>query len=388
MIDRIKQSAIAKTSARLNQWVQGLLVPSLLRRRTFSIALIASLLAALYWGMVASDRYISEARVVVQRTDMNSGQSMDFSSLLGGLGGTNHSDQMLLRDYLLSVDMLKKLDEKLNLRAHYGDSKWDLLSRLRTTRDSLEEFHRYYLARVNVEFDEYAGVLVIKAQGYDPKTAHAIATMLVEEGEAKMNAMAHRLAQEQVTFLEKQLGTMGERAMATRQAVLKYQNDNRLVSPESTTENLAGIVSKLEGELTSLQTQRSALLGYLMPESPKVVELNLQIAAVEKQIVQEKSRLAAPNGKTLNRTVEEYQRLTMEAEFAQNIYKTALVAQEKGRIEATRTLKKVSVLQQPTMPELPLQPRRLYNTIVFVLAALLIAGIVHLIAAIIRDHKD
>jgi capsular polysaccharide transport system permease protein len=78
----------------------------------------------------------------------------------------------------------------------------------------------------------------------------------------------------------------------------------------------------------------------------------------------------------------------MNAEFAQDVYKSALLALEKGRVEATRNIKKVSVLQSPTEPQYPLEPRRIYNTFVFILVTLLIAGIVHLLAAIIRDHKD
>ena len=46
----------------------------------------------------------------------------------------------------------------------------------------------------------------------------------------------------------------------------------------------------------------------------------------------------------------------MNAEFAQDVYKTALIALEKGRIEATRTLKKVSVLQAPTVGLAPWSP--------------------------------
>jgi capsular polysaccharide transport system permease protein len=78
----------------------------------------------------------------------------------------------------------------------------------------------------------------------------------------------------------------------------------------------------------------------------------------------------------------------LNAEFAQDIYKTTLMALEKGRVEATRTLKKVSVLQTPSKPQYPLEPRRIYNSIVFMLSALLVAGVVHLLVAIIRDHKD
>ena len=36
----------------------------------------------------------------------------------------------------------------------------------------------------------------------------------------------------------------------------------------------------------------------------------------------------------------------------------------------------------------PLEPRRLYNVVVFVIVALMLAGVLHLLAAIVRDHKD
>ncbi|MER2553349.1 MAG: hypothetical protein ABTQ28_08765, partial [Thauera sp.] len=320
----------------------------MLRRPVFALAAIACLLTAVYWGLIASDRYVSQANIIIQRTDMAGGQSMDFSSLLSGSSGGSRPDQMLLRDHLLSVDMLRKLDEALGLRAHYSSSAHDFLSRMWSAAPTIEEFHRYYLSRVSVEFDEYAGVLVIRAQGYDPKTAQAITRMLVDEGERKMNALAHDLASEQVAFLEKQVEALAERAIAARQKVLAYQNQYGLLSPQGTAESLAGVVNKLEGQLTELRARKAALLGYLAPTAPGVVEVDLQIDAVDQQIKKEQLRLASPKGKALNRAVEEFQRLELEAGFAQDMYKTALVALEKGRVEATRTLKKVSVLQSPT----------------------------------------
>jgi capsular polysaccharide transport system permease protein len=40
------------------------------------------------------------------------------------------------------------------------------------------------------------------------------------------------------------------------------------------------------------------------------------------------------------------------------------------------------------VPEYPLQPRRIYNTLVFALVALLAAGALQLLIAIVRDHQD
>ncbi|WP_019865606.1 hypothetical protein [Methylovulum miyakonense] len=354
-------------------------------------AIVAGCLSVGYWGLYASDRYISEAHVIIQSTEMNSGQSFDLGTLLGNVSAGNQPDQLLMRDYLLSLDMLKKLDAELHLRDHYSDPRHDLLSRLWSKNNDIlevEEFYDYYLERVSVEYDDYAGVLVIKAQGYDPQTAQAITAALVRDGERFMNALAHSLAKDQVDFLSQQIGDINRATMAARQALLNYQNKHGLVSPQGTTENLAGIVNAMEGQLSTLQTSRAAMLGYLMPDSANVVELNLQIGALEKQIASEKAKLAAPQGKALNSTVEEYQRLEMEAGFTQDLYKTALTALEKGRFEASRTLKKMSVLQAPTLPEYPLEPRRLYNSAVSLLMILLAAGILHLLAAIIRDHKD
>jgi capsular polysaccharide transport system permease protein len=212
--------------------------------------------------------------------------------------------------------------------------------------------------------------------------------MLMQEGERAMNDMGHQLARDQVDFVEKQVAQMAERFQKTRQAVLRFQNAKGMVAPQDMATHMVGVIDTLRAQRTELQTKRTALLGYLEPRAASVVELDTQIAAIDKQIAEEQSRLTAPNGKALNSTVEEYQRLEMEAGFANDVYKTSLVALEKGRVEATRNLKKVSVVQSPTLPTSALEPRRVYNTIVSILVTLLLTGILHLLVAIIRDHKD
>jgi capsular polysaccharide transport system permease protein len=298
------------------------------------------------------------------------------------------SDQMLLRDHLLSIDMLKALDAKLDLRTHYSYWRRDPLSSLWFKNAPIEKFHAYFQNRVTVEVDEFTGILTVKSQAYDPETAQAITAMLVENGERHMNAMAHALAAEQVAFLEKQVADLNARAVAARQELLAFQSSKQMLSPAGTAQTLEMIIAKLEGELSDLQTRRNGLLGYLMPDSPGVKELDLQIAGTREQLRRERRRLASTEGDTLNRTVEQYQTLEMQAQFAQDLYKSAITALEHGRVEATRTLKKVSVLQSPNLPEYALEPRRLYNSTVYLIVSLLIAGLVNLVIIIIRDHRD
>lgn len=352
------------------------------------LAALMSMAALVYWTFIASDRFVSEAHVIVQRTDMAVGPALDIASLMGGQGGHGRPDQMLLRDYLLSIDMLKMLESRLRLSAHYSDPQRDLFSRMWLISPSIEWLHRHFQNRTSVEFDEYAGVLMIKTEAYDPAIARAIAQAMVTAGEQFMDEMARKLAREQVSFLEKQVQQNADRAIAARQAVLAYQNRKGMVAPEAAAENLIAIIGQLEAKRAELQTERNALQAYLVPTHPSVVQISQQLAAIERQIAGEQAKLAAPAGMTLNRTVEELQRLQLEAEFQKEVYKSTLAALEKGRIEATRTLKKLSVLQAPNLPEYPLQPRRIYNIVVFTLLAYLVAGVLMLLIAAIRDHQD
>ena len=372
---------------RLRTSARRLLAPSNIQSTVLSAAMVFSLTAAVYWILLASDRYVSEAHIVIERTNLAPGDSTMAFGVVAVVPGLT-SDQMLLRDHLLSIDMLKALDAKLDLRAHYSYWRRDPLSSLWFKNAPIEKFHAYFQNRVTVEVDEFTGILTVKSQAYDPETAQAITAMLVENGERHMNAMAHALAAEQVAFLEKQVADLNARAVAARQELLSFQSSKQMLSPAGTAQTLEMIIAKLEGELSDLQTRRNGLLGYLMPDSPGVKELDLQIAGTREQLRRERRRLASTEGDTLNRTVEQYQTLEMQAQFAQDLYKSAITALEHGRVEATRTLKKVSVLQSPNLPEYALEPRRLYNSIVYLIVSLLIAGLVNLVIIIIRDHRD
>jgi capsular polysaccharide transport system permease protein len=350
----------------------------------WAVSIAATFVAAAYWSLWATDRYVSEAHVVLQSAQIAS-PSFNFASILKG--GTSH-DLLMLRDHLLSVDMLKKLDDTLDLRSHYADRKIDRLSRLRSADVPLEQLHRYYSRRIHVNLDEYAQVLRVQAQAYDPDMAHAIVQTLLSAGEAHMNAMGQRLAAEQVRFIEVQVEALNERLSVAREGLLAYQNVHGLVSPTSTVESLSAVVAALEGELAKTHARRDALGASQSERSAEMVRLNNEIDAIESQIRTVLARMAANSGGALNRLSADYETLRHEAEFAREIYANALGALENTRVEAARTLKQVSVLQNPTMPEFATEPRRLYNISVFGILSTLAGLIAHLLAAIVRDHRD
>ena len=354
------------------------------RNPYWGICLVAIVLVSAYWTLWATDRYVSRTVVVLESPQIASPE-VSVSSILGGGGGS--SDLLLLREHLLSVDMLRRAQETLDLREHYS-GHGDFFSRLRDPDVPIEDLHRYYQRRVKIDMDEYAQVLKIEVQAYTPEFAHQLAALLLEAGEEHMNEMGQRLAEEQVRFLEQQLGRLSERLDAARADLLDYQNEHGLVSPTHTVESLNQVVGTLEGELARLQARRSALGSFQSAQSSEMVRVESEIRALREQIDQERDRLAQAAGDSLNRISSEYQTLELRAQFAQETYSSALSALENTRLEAARTLKQVSVLQSPVFPEYAIEPRRLYNATVFGILALFVTFILNMIVLIVRDHRD
>src|SRR3990170_6649635 len=79
-----------------------------------------TLIAAIYYGLIASDVYISESRFVVRSPDRQSVSML--GSILQGVGfSRSQDDSYTVQDFMLSRDALRVLDQELNLRRAFGE---------------------------------------------------------------------------------------------------------------------------------------------------------------------------------------------------------------------------------------------------------------------------
>ena len=169
--------------------------------------------------------------------------------------------------------------------------------------------------------------------------------------------------------------------------MVAYQNRERIASPEAQAESITAIVAQLEARRSELQVQLASQSAFLVEDHPVLVEIRRQIAAIDRQIAQQNARLASPQG-ALNSKMEQFAILEADATFAEELYRTALAALEKGQVESTRTIKTLTIVQQPNLPQQAERPDRLRKTFTYAIFAFLIAGVLQLLVMIIRDHRD
>ena len=127
-----------------------------LRRYLLLIVLVVvpTCVAAIYYGAIASDIYVSESRFLV-RSPQHEEQTGPLSQLLGAGGGGARDETYAVHDYILSRDALRQLEQRLPMRQAFSSKHADVFNKFPGfgSDDSFEEFYRYYSKHVGVEYD-------------------------------------------------------------------------------------------------------------------------------------------------------------------------------------------------------------------------------------------
>lgn len=342
-------------------------------------------IAVLYLGVIASDRYVSRAELMIKQADQIK-MLPDALSMLG-IGGSNHQDVLLIQEYLKSWDLLTKLDKELGLKSHYQSDNADYFSRL-PSDVSREDFIQYYRKHLTLHLDELSGVLTIELQAFDPAYGQQVVSLMLKESERFINKLGHQVALDQLAFVEQEVDRAYQRLQDEKAKVLAFQNSHQLISPESTSSARLGVVSQIEAELVRQQAELKQLRSYMKETAPGVISVQSRVNALAKQLEQERAKLTGLDKDAMNEITAGYLDVQTQATLAADLYKTGLISLEQARVEAYRKLKHLLVISQPTRAEDAEYPRRLYNLATVGVLLCLFYGLTVMGLATLREHKD
>lgn len=352
------------------------------------------LLAAVYFTLLSRDRYVSTAVLTVRHTGQDRPALGGLSTLLSGTAGASLEDTRYLREYLHSLGLLQALDRRLKIRSHFESARSDVLMRLETGT-SQEELLDYWRQRVQVSLDETSGLLTLRVQGFDPAFAQQVNQALLAESEAFINDISRRIANEQLAFSRTELTRAGDLLAQTQQSLIEFQARHQMLDPLAETQATGARASELRSRASRLEAELHAKQAFLNDDAPDIVTLKAELSAVRQQIGHETSSatLGATSGKsnaqrTLNKLAVEFHGLKTQVTLAEGAYKSALASVEATRIESSRKLKSLVVIEPPTHPEMAEFPRRLYDLATLLMACLIVFATVQLALATVQEHRD
>lgn len=348
---------------------------------------IPTLLAVLYFGLFASDIYISESRFVVRSPDKPAATGLGV--LLKSAGFSNAGDEIYAaQDYVLSRDALAALNRSGRVAAAYGSNSISVFDRFDPlgTSGSFEDLYKYYRKKVGVEHNTSSSITTLVVRAYTPADAQRINERLLEMAEATVNRMNVRGRRDLVQFALAEVNDAKEKAQSAAVALSAYRNLKGVLDPEKQATVQVQMIAKLQDELIASRTELVQLKA-IAPDSPQMPALQTRIESLARQIDQESGKVAGGQ-KSLAGTATQYQRLALESQFADKQLASAMASLEEARNEARRKQAYVERIVEPNLPDQPLEPRRWRGILATLVLGLVAWGALSMLLAGVREHKD
>lgn len=355
---------------------------------------IPTLVAIVYFGLIASDIYVSEARFAVRSSkgaSMNTGLAAVLSA--PGLGGGS-KETAVVTDYARSLDMLLALEDRFDLQSHYTDTTIDRLSRL-DAGASTEERLQFFRDHVRLMHDSSSDVITLTVRAFDPQTAQSLAGLVIQEAELLVNELSSRMESDAITTARSEVERAVEKVRNASRSLMRFRRDSGSLDPALESSTLYGIASGLETRLAETRAELSETQAFMRDDSPRVVTLRNRINALERQLRIERGRIvgdsidgdvADGSMRELGSLVGDYQPLLLEQELAQQQYASALASLELARVEAQRKKQYLVTFVQPSRPDAAVEPHRLNRILTVLVFSLLVYLVGGLMWSALKDH--
>lgn len=357
-----------------------------------ALVLVPLVLVIFYLMAFAEDQYASTTGFTVR-----SQEASPSSELLGGLasfaGTSTASDSDILYEFIQSQEMVASVNEVVPLRAHFGQS-WPRDWAYAIWPDAtLEELVWYWHRIVSISFDSSSGLIEVQALALDPETAQAITRAIVTESQIRINALNAQAREDAMGYAREDLRDALARLKSAREALAEFRTRTRIVDPGADIQGRMGVMNNLQQQLAQALIEYDLLGGNLASNDPRLTLAEQKIQVIRDRIDIERQTFASSNtdtgavGEDYPSLISEYERLTVDQEFAEQTYRAALTALETARAEATRQSRYLATYIKPTLAEESEHPRRILIAALAGLFLLLSWSIGALIYYSIRDRS-
>lgn len=379
--------------------VKPIAKPAVMRRRHWGIltsflfvVLIPFAAIVSYLFFVAQPQYHSLTGFTV-RSQEESGAN----DLLGGLaqlaGGSTASDNDILYEFIRSQGMVERVNETVDLRAHYSQhwpndwfySIWD---------DATKEDLIWFWNRVvGVSYDQGTGLIEVQVTAFDPATAQALTQAIVDVSHEQINELNLAARNEAMQYAMTDLEEALERLKNAREALTAYRTQSQIVDPSLDLQTRMGVMTSLQQELATALVDYDLLLGSTATGDPRLRDTEQRIEVIRDRIAIERQNLSTSSTETggvdedYPTLLAEFERLTTDREFAEQVYFASLQAVEIARDEANRSSRYLATYINPTRADTSEYPRVLVLSALSFLFLMLAWSIGTLIYYSIRDRS-
>ena len=370
--------------------------PAKLKQRHYGImwsfaalVLLPVVLSAFYLFAVARDQYASRAGFTIRQEDGNSA-----SSILGGLsflaGASQGVNTGVLHEYMQSQSMMEQVDNRIDLREHYGQA-WPSDPVFSIWPDaSKEDLFGFWKRVLRLSYDSSSGLIDLEIHAFDPVTAQAIVQVILEESQNMINRLNDTSRRDAMVNADRELTEAVANLRSAREALTVFRATTRIVDPVADIQGRLGVVSNLQQQLAQSLVELDLLDPSTRVDDPRREQLNRRISVIRNRIDQERNFFGATSDVSAEESYPEmiarYEGLSVDLEFAQRNYTAALAAQQVAMSNASRQSLYLAAYIPPTQAEESEYPQRFTLLMMILGFALMAWATVALVYYSLRDR--
>lgn len=354
----------------------------------FMLVVVVPLLGAIvYYGLLASDVYVSESQFVI-RSPQKPTQS-PLGAILQTAGFSNAGEEVdAAQSFAVSRDALRALNQNGAFEKAYTRPSISIIDRYNPWGygRSFERLYRYFQHKVSLSEDSSTNTLVLQVSAYTPEDAYRFNQQLLALTEAMVNRLNERGRNDLIRYAQSEVDMAKARSQAAALALAAYRNRSRIVDPQMEAQAQMQMVSNLQSQLIATRTELAQVQRYA-PQNPRIPVLQTEIGTLESQINAEVGKVTGGRNSLAGNTVE-YQRLTLESDFADKQLAAALSSLEQAKDDARRKQAYLERIVQTNLPDSPVGPQRLRGIIATLMLSLIAYGVLRMLLAGVKEHAQ
>lgn len=344
--------------------------------------------AAWYLFAIAVDQFSSTVGFSVRKEEVTS--PIEFFGGVADIASSGSSESDILYEFILSQEMVEAIEQQLSISELFSKPTFDPVFAYDPS-GTIEDLHAHWQRAVRVSYDTSSELIEVRVLAFTPEDAQLISTAIFDESARLIDTLSAIAQEDTINFAKEEVALSVERLKAAREALTAFRSRTQIVDPSADLQGQMGLLSTLEQQLAEALISADLLRESTRDTDPRITQAERRIDVIEARIEDERRKLGVGGtggaGDDYATLLAEFERLTVDREFAEQAYTSALATYDQALAEARRKSSYLAAYIRPTLAEASKFPKtyELLGITAFLLLAVWGGGV--LIYYSIRDRR-
>jgi capsular polysaccharide transport system permease protein len=299
----------------------------------------------------------------------------------------SNQDLYIVADYIASRSMIDNLSKEIDLDAMFSGPRIDWWARLAPS-GAVEDLLRYWRTMVQTSVEAASGIVTVTVKTFSREDSVRVATAIQARCDSVANQLLNRVRHDAIERAEAEVKTAMAQLSARQASLEQFRNARMQIDPLAMARSIGETITTLRRDLIGVEVKLDTAKASLSSDAPQIKMLAANRQILSDQIAALEARITGANlsSPTASAVLAEYDKLDVKKSLAEQAAVLAERTLDNTKADANHHHIYLVAIEDPTVPQSPIAPRRAYMILIVSLGALSLWSLIAVAAANVRDH--